>query len=127
MAVLSRPCVSSATSSSATRSRTSSPAQPVEDDLEQVPGSGIPFGLLEAGQVADEEDDVPGVDVGADAPVGLAGIEEPGDRFADRAQAVRGQGLRDARLDGGEDSAHSLRSEEHTFELQSPCNLVCRL
>src|SRR5256885_9822165 len=23
--------------------------------------------------------------------------------------------------------AHSLRSEEHTSELQSPCNLVCRL
>src|SRR5256885_5719309 len=22
---------------------------------------------------------------------------------------------------------HSERSEEHTFELQSPCNLVCRL
>src|SRR5256885_6238013 len=31
----------------------------------------------------------------------------------------------DARLDGG---AHSrARSEEHTSELQSPCNLVCRL
>src|ERR1039457_178554 len=24
-------------------------------------------------------------------------------------------------------SAHSIRSEEHTSELQSPCNLVCRL
>ena len=46
-----------------------------------MPGSGIPFGLLEAGQVADEEDDVPGVDVGADGPFGLAGIEEHGDRF----------------------------------------------
>src|SRR5256885_13341745 len=23
--------------------------------------------------------------------------------------------------------AHSIRSEEHTSELQSPCNLVCRL
>src|SRR5256885_12266374 len=27
---------------------------------------------------------------------------------------------------GGEDSLY-LRSEEHTSELQSPCNLVCRL
>src|ERR1039457_3965583 len=25
------------------------------------------------------------------------------------------------------DSAHRYRSEEHTSELQSPCNLVCRL
>src|SRR2546426_8660535 len=24
-------------------------------------------------------------------------------------------------------AAHSIRSEEHTSELQSPCNLVCRL
>jgi hypothetical protein len=72
----------------------SCPAQPVEDDLEQVPGSGIPFVRLEASQVADEEDDVPGADVGADGPFGLTGIEEQGQRFADRAQAVRGQGLR---------------------------------
>ena len=30
---------------------------------------------------------------------------------------------------GGEehDDSFNLRSEEHTFELQSPCNLVCRL
>src|ERR1039457_4887469 len=27
----------------------------------------------------------------------------------------------------GNTRAHSLRSEEHTSELQSPCNLVCRL
>src|SRR5256885_9542406 len=26
-----------------------------------------------------------------------------------------------------EDTKYSLRSEEHTSELQSPCNLVCRL
>src|SRR5256885_8108522 len=25
------------------------------------------------------------------------------------------------------DSCHGMRSEEHTSELQSPCNLVCRL
>src|SRR5205807_5137036 len=27
----------------------------------------------------------------------------------------------------GGDGYHSIRSEEHTSELQSPCNLVCRL
>src|SRR5256885_11537290 len=42
--------------------------------------------------------------------------------FSDRAELVRG--LLDheyMRL------AESMRSEEHTSELQSPCNLVCRL
>src|SRR2546426_1512389 len=29
--------------------------------------------------------------------------------------------------DGPADRAASFRSEEHTSELQSPCNLVCRL
>src|SRR5256885_12604550 len=32
----------------------------------------------------------------------------------------------DAAIRGGEE-ALGLRSEEHTSELQSPCNLVCRL
>jgi len=59
----------------------------------RLAGSGVPFGLLEAGQVADEEDDVPGVDVGADGPVGLARVEQQGQRLADRAQAVCGEGL----------------------------------
>src|SRR2546426_2013615 len=37
--------------------------------------------------------------------------------------------LRAARLlkEIGADIIHSHRSEEHTSELQSPCNLVCRL
>src|SRR5256885_8961765 len=30
-------------------------------------------------------------------------------------------------LGNGEDPQHNLRSEEHTSELQSPCNLECRL
>src|SRR2546426_3824503 len=30
-------------------------------------------------------------------------------------------------LDGSEGVVYSDRSEEHTSELQSPCNLVCRL
>src|SRR5256885_10822751 len=29
--------------------------------------------------------------------------------------------------DAGDDSGPGARSEEHTSELQSPCNLVCRL
>src|SRR2546426_7240652 len=49
------------------------------------------------------------------------------DRGADLA-LVR----QDERAGGGEHAAHAvdqreLRSEEHTSELQSPCNLVCRL
>src|SRR2546426_4746934 len=34
---------------------------------------------------------------------------------------------RPRRLNGSASSAHTWRSEEHTSELQSPCNLVCRL
>src|SRR2546426_7247580 len=29
--------------------------------------------------------------------------------------------------DGGQEALDRVRSEEHTSELQSPCNLVCRL
>src|SRR5256885_5416199 len=52
------------------------------------------------------------------------------------AQQVEGQsecpdgfGRRNALLDlrGRESGARADRSEEHTSELQSPCNLVCRL
>jgi len=78
-------------------------AQSVQDDLEQVPGSGIPFVLLEPGQVAEEEDDVTGVDVRADGPVGFAGVEEQCHRFTDGPQAVRGEVLRYCRFDGTED------------------------
>src|SRR5256885_7011275 len=40
----------------------------------------------------------------------------------------RGDGGRNAREDGLHLAArHIGRSEEHTSELQSPCNLVCRL
>src|SRR5256885_12495497 len=42
-----------------------------------------------------------------------------------------GQGLRTARQVAGEEQGGTEltqgRSEEHTSELQSPCNLVCRL
>src|SRR5256885_3098378 len=45
------------------------------------------------------------------------------------AAAGRAACTRRARRDrGSEPAAHGLRrSEEHTSELQSPCNLVCRL
>src|SRR5256885_12801360 len=61
--------------------------------------------------------------------------------FADR-ELVRAEGMlgpevaRAEPIDPGEESRHLvrghpreplLRSEEHTSELQSPCNLVCRL
>src|SRR2546426_8888253 len=44
---------------------------------------------------------------------------------AAHAQLARAYGLRVSQL-AREDTA-ALRSEEHTSELQSPCNLVCRL
>src|SRR2546426_8446444 len=46
-------------------------------------------------------------------------IEQSGRRLGDGEHAAFVLGL-------GE-TLHVLRSEEHTSELQSPCNLVCRL
>src|SRR5256885_10283768 len=45
----------------------------------------------------------------------------PLDHHADHRLGARGA-QHDAAVAG-----HALRSEEHTSELQSPCNLVCRL
>src|SRR5256885_3860671 len=50
-----------------------------------------------------------------DAPPGQRGRPSPAESAAQGAEPAA------ARL------AHSPRSEEHTSELQSPCNLVCRL
>src|SRR2546426_11588158 len=57
--------------------------------------------------------------------------------FRSRAKAVPlglelpslsvGQGIRSAGQHGRERRCEGQRSEEHTSELQSPCNLVCRL
>src|SRR5256885_4086296 len=44
---------------------------------------------------------------------------EPSEQLAREVQRLR--------RDFGGDEGHRLRSEEHTSELQSPCNLVCRL
>src|SRR2546426_2372666 len=54
------------------------------------------------------------------------GARQPGDAQADRSL---GEGLRQG-VKGRPLSQHRTnnpRSEEHTSELQSPCNLVCRL
>src|SRR5256885_10682841 len=45
----------------------------------------------------------------------------------DEALVVTPDGLHAARRQRSLDGQHALRSEEHTSELQSPCNLVCRL
>src|SRR5256885_9438277 len=54
------------------------------------------------------------------------GVAHPG-----RVRRLRGAGLPDARRgplrDGAQGAHRPRRSEEHTSELQSPCNLVCRL
>src|SRR5256885_12973627 len=55
------------------------------------------------------------------------GIEHPQDLLADLAQALeqaQGHALDQAVLAAEREQD---RSEEHTSELQSPCNLVCRL
>src|SRR2546426_5957186 len=60
-----------------------------------------------------------------DRIVGTAALELYGGsallRSVAMAGELRGQGLGQAL------TAAALRSEEHTSELQSPCNLVCRL
>src|SRR5256885_10636514 len=49
-------------------------------------------------------------------------------RGVDDQQQLRAVGARQLRGFGLPDVlAHQERSEEHTSELQSPCNLVCRL
>src|SRR5688500_19117010 len=55
-----------------------------------------------------------------------------GAREVSAGGAVRGMSGGDSRDDGGaarhaSNGTSSGRSEEHTSELQSPCNLVCRL
>src|SRR5256885_5656329 len=58
------------------------------------------------------------------APVDLLQVEPPAKVLEARVHPARAA-LRDQRL--GRSLTHAARSEEHTSELQSPCNLVCRL
>src|SRR5256885_5243346 len=44
-----------------------------------------------------------------------------------RSGRKRSSGLPSASCGGHRNRAAAVRSEEHTSELQSPCNLVCRL
>src|SRR2546426_6740206 len=44
-----------------------------------------------------------------------------------RAGAMPGRGGHTLRKGGAQGGSAPSRSEEHTSELQSPCNLVCRL
>src|SRR2546426_8338003 len=50
-------------------------------------------------------------------------------RSDERGEQREGWGAGGGVVEGGQERLHSLveRSEEHTSELQSPCNLVCRL
>src|SRR2546426_3430447 len=57
------------------------------------------------------------------APEQLGG-RDAGERAGARARGLRGPARRG---DGGAQGSRRERSEEHTSELQSPCNLVCRL
>src|SRR2546426_7395180 len=50
-----------------------------------------------------------------------------GDRGASARSAGAGRSVGNRRPHAGRAVAGSRRSEEHTSELQSPCNLVCRL
>src|SRR2546426_5283820 len=52
------------------------------------------------------------------------GAPRAGQRVAQVAQLLLHEEARDGGL---EEPRHGFRSEEHTSELQSPCNLVCRL
>src|SRR3989454_8721176 len=52
---------------------------------------------------------------------GVFNMKESGNDHQDNGQAHKAFGFRPA------DKAEGHRSEEHTSELQSPCNLVCRL
>src|SRR5215467_16095904 len=109
---------------------------------EDVVGLGGEGGGAVGGPAAQGGDDVV-VDAAhagggvADVDDGVAGGIERGERGADRdgladadlagedTECFLGDGPGDA--GGGPVAGGVARSEEHTSELQSPCNLVCRL
>src|ERR1039457_6362986 len=70
----------------------------------------------------DEEDGEDGVTEMAKQEFGVDDAEERKEEDED------GEFEADAKAeDDGQEEAGVLRSEEHTSELQSPCNIVCRL
>src|SRR2546426_6493574 len=60
---------------------------------------------------------------------GLAGVAADADARVNLDLAEHGHAeiLRRAHPFAVPENVHAFRSEEHTSELQSPCNLVCRL
>src|SRR2546426_1966038 len=67
----------------------------------------------------------PPPDVLAERGVEARGVGE--DIVPQQVQARRGLGVVDLAEQRRVDAVGGERSEEHTSELQSPCNLVCRL
>src|SRR5256885_11266758 len=59
-------------------------------------------------------------------PIPMAPERNPDPVVAVAAPTTRGR-VRTASLSSSTDRLFRIRSEEHTSELQSPCNLVCRL
>src|SRR3989454_5333547 len=55
----------------------------------------------------------------------VEGGEDPDDDLSPGAVALRA--LKEIEFDRATGKLSDTRSEEHTSELQSPCNLVCRL
>src|SRR5256885_12766830 len=68
-------------------------------------------------------------DAGRDQPLAQLELHARGatDRRLHRRNRRRPLTRRTARRPAGATRTRELRSEEHTSELQSPCNLVCRL
>src|SRR2546426_5488712 len=82
----------------------------------------FPYTTLSRSLLADHE----GVGLDLDAELqGAGALEDLKEVHAHQDLAAAQGEEEDARL--GQLADHVERSEEHTSELQSPCNLVCRL
>ncbi len=80
----------------------------VKDDLEKGTGSGVPFGVVEAGEVADQEDDVAGIDVRPDDACSSSGAEQGVHGVADRSVALVGEVTPHRMLNSCENTALEL-------------------
>jgi DNA-binding MarR family transcriptional regulator len=81
------------------------PAKAVGDDVEEVAGPVLAVVRVQAGGESDEQDDVPGVDVGSEGPGRPARFEQDCHRVADGSKAVGGEVEGEGVLDGREDAA----------------------